>query len=293
MRNEEAQNDAQKDAGQEVTDKQDTPKIRKFRANGEEFEFTDEEIMSQFETVFGKAMNYTQKMQAIAPYRKMISALESEGITQDQLNIAIDALKGDKGALQKMLKDSKIDPYELQEKDENATPYTPTAYGKTEQQLEIEEITSSIEKDPEFKVTVDVIDRQWDPESRAKIAQNPTMILGLHNDIKSGLYDELAPIARKMQVLDGNSKSALEYYLLAGDQRNQRAKATAATEQVSELNKATQEANAKFEEASSEAHRKRSASTTSTRAGRKGVVDYLDDDDEAFDNWYKNLMSNN
>jgi hypothetical protein len=53
---------------------------RKFKANGQDFEFSDAEIMDQFEGVFGKAMDYTQKMQKMAPYRKMISALEEESI---------------------------------------------------------------------------------------------------------------------------------------------------------------------------------------------------------------------
>ena len=84
----------------EAADKETAgPVVRKFKANGQDFEFSDEEILDQFETVFGKAMDYTQKMQKIAPYRKMISALEQEGVTHDALNLALDALKGDKGAM--------------------------------------------------------------------------------------------------------------------------------------------------------------------------------------------------
>ena len=73
------------------------PKVRKFKADGKEFEFTEKEMLDQFEGVFAKAINFTQKTQKIAPYRKMISALEEEGINADQLNMAIDALKGING----------------------------------------------------------------------------------------------------------------------------------------------------------------------------------------------------
>ena len=272
------------------------PVVRKFKANGQDFEFSDEEILDQFETVFGKAMDYTQKMQKIAPYRKMISALEQEGVTHDALNLALDALKGDKGAIKKMLEQNSIDAYDLTQQDEDAKAYVPGNYGKGETQLEIEEITSTISSDEEFKITSHVIDDQWDGQSRAHIAENPNLILGLHNDVKSGLYDKVAPAAMKLKVLDGNvKKSDIEYYMLAGQQLAQEMAAQEKTEEgqktVDELNKDAQGADSKFDKASSEADRKRSASSTGTRADRKGVIDYLDDDDEAYDEWRKNLDS--
>ena len=283
------------EAGSESTgDEKSTTKTeqltRKFKANGQDFEFTQDEINEQFETVFGQAMDYTKKMQKISPYRKMISALEQEGISQDQLNIAIDALKGDKGALHKIMEAHDIDSYDVSP-DEESTPYQPNDYGKDNFQLEIEEVTSKIENDQEYAITVDVIDKQWDQHSREMIANNPSMIMGLHNDIKSGVYDQVAPTAMKMKVLDGNTKSDLEYYMLAGQQIGQQK--TSSKDKVAELNKQTQNADSEFEEASSEAKQKRSATSTRTRSDRKGVIDYLDDDDEAFDAWYKKLQASN
>jgi len=264
-----------------------------FKANGQEFTFTDKEMIEQFSTVFGQSMNYTQKMQKIAPYRKMISALEQEGVTHDNLNIALDALKGDKGALKKMMEMSKVDAYDLTSEDEDATPYTPTEYGKDEKTLDIEEITSKIQGDEEFKITIDVIDEQWDDSSRSAISDNPSIIAGLHHDIKSGMYDTVAPVAMKMKVLDGHTKSDLEYYMLAGKQVGDKLaaeeKAKAGQTEVDDLNKGAQDADSKFDKASSEAERKRAASSTGKRADRKGVVDYLDDDDEAYDAWYKKI----
>ena len=195
----------------------------------------------------------------------MISALEAEGISQEQLNVAIDALKGDKGAIQKILETHKIDKYDL-DSDEETAPYTPNDYGKGENQLEIEDVTRKIEADPEYKITVDVIDKQWDQGSREAVVNNPNMILGLHNDIKSGVYDKVAPVAMKMKVLDGNTKSDIEYYMIAGEQLRQQQEGSGKT--VDELNKPAQEADSKFEEASSEAGRKRSATSTRTRTRR-------------------------
>jgi hypothetical protein len=272
------------------TKKDSGPVGQKFKANGQEFEFSEEEIIQQFPTVFGQAMNYTQKMQAIAPYRKMISALEQEGITHDSLNIAIDALKGDVGAIRKLMDQNKIDPYDLtSDDDQSAKDYTPKNYGKDQTVLDIEEITSTIRNDEEFRITTDVIDNQWDDNSRRAFASNPDLIVALHNDIKTGLYDSVAPAAMKMKVLDGNSKSDIEYYMLAGRQVTQKQNVQNGQKKADELNKEAQDADSKFDKESSTAAKKRSASSTGARADRKGVIDYLDDDDEAYEEWRKNL----
>ena len=42
---------------------------RTFKANGQEFEFTQQEMLEQFGTIFGKSVDYTNKTKKIAPYR--------------------------------------------------------------------------------------------------------------------------------------------------------------------------------------------------------------------------------
>jgi hypothetical protein len=97
----------------------------------------------------------------------------------------------------------------------------------------------------------------------------------------------------KMKVLDGNTKSDIEYYMLAGQQVSSNQQNSSNQNSVDEANKKTQDAVQNSDQASSEAQRRRSASSTKARADRKGVIDYLEDDDEAFDDWYKKLQSSN
>ena len=290
--NSDEEDDSENDEDDSKADSKVKATVRTFKANGQEFNFTEDEMLQQFETIFGQSMDYTKKMQKIAPFRKMISAIEDQGITQDQLNIAIDALKGDKGALKKLMDDNKIEGYDLTDDDGEDVTYTPSNYGKDERSLEIEEITSKIQADEEYKITVNVIDEQWDGASREAILKNPNMITGLHNDIKTGLYDKVAPVAMKMKVLDGNTKSDIEYYMLAGQKLGEEAEAQKGKgKSAAELNAETQAAEEDYDKASSEAGRKRKAASTGSRADRKGVIDYLDDDnDEAFDSWYKKLQ---
>lgn len=264
----------------------DLAQKRQFKANGQEFEFTVEEILEQFGTVFAQSMDYTKKTQKIAPYRKMISALEEENITAEQLNVAIDALKGNKGAIKQLMDTHNIESYDLSEPDDNS-PYNPTQYGADEATLNLKEVVNSIASDPEYSTTVDVVQNQWDVNSQNKLAGSPELLQGLHNDVKSGVYATVAPEAMKLKILDGNRKSDIEYYMLAGQQISQKRNAAP---NVDDLNKQTQDAVANSGRASSEANRKRSASSTGNRSDRT-VIDYLDDDDEAFDDWYKKVTS--
>ena len=291
--------DSSKESENENLDKssenEEKPNIRKVVANGKEYEFTDQEILDQFGTIFAKAVDYTQKTQKIAPYRKMISALESENIDSDQLNLAIDALKGNKEAIRSLMEKNEIDPLDFAGEEESRE-YSPNNYGKEENEILIDEVIETISNDDEYKITVDVVDNQWDNESRIQLSNNPQMIVGLHNDIKTGIYDKVAPVAMKMKILDGNAKSDIEYYILAGQEVLNSDGNSEKSENNTESEKSDRTQvgdNDDIDPASSNADQKRSASSTPIRADRKGVIDYIDDDDEEYDKWYNNLMSKN
>ena len=77
-----------------------TIRTHRVKADGDEFEFTDEELIA----LAPKAMNYTKKMQEIAPYRKRISAMKDNNITEDDFNLMMDVFKGNKDAISIILK---------------------------------------------------------------------------------------------------------------------------------------------------------------------------------------------
>ena len=259
-------------------------------ADGQEYQFTQKEALDKFPEVFGKAMNFTQKTQKLSPYLKMVSALEEEGITADQLNVAIDALKGNKGAIKQIIDNHDIPSYDLSEDDSEGSPYAPTQYGKEPSEIELQEVVTSIAVDPEYSVTADVVQNKWDSSSQNQLASNPQLLRALHNDVKSGLYSKVAPEAMKLKVLDGNGKSDIEYYIIAGQNLSQSTtSAQTAQTKVDALNKQAQDTVQNADKASSEAKRKRSASSTRSR-NNPTVVDYLSDNDEDFDAWHKKVM---
>ena len=290
----EATEDKPEDKPQEV-------QKRKFKANGQEFEFTDDEIFDQFGKVFAQAMNYTKKMQAIAPYRSMIDSIEEQKLTQEDLNLAIDVLKGDKDALAAVMKRTGVDALDLDgEVSEN---YQPNNYGRNETELAIKDVVNEISGDSEYAITQHVIDNQWDSKSQDTFVQQPELIKELHLDIKNGVFDKVSPMAMKLKVLDGGRKSDIEYYVEAGQQyyRNQSVEAQQAAEaeaKQAEANRVANEAervrrvkaeNAKKAAEKVTSKKRRAAAPTKSRV-QKSVTDYLDESDEAFDEWYKKLQ---
>ncbi len=285
------------------TEKADAQKY-KFKANGQEFEFTDDEMKAQFGKVFGQAMNYTQKMQAIAPYRKMISALEEEKLTQEDLDLAIDALKGNKDAITDLVKRAQVDPLDMDLESENS--YVPNSYGRDEAELRVRDVIDEISRDPEFAVTQHVVAEQWDDASREVFSQNPELIKELHIDVANGTFDKVSPMAMKMKVMDGGRKSDLDYYVEAGKQYHAQSR-SAEMEQFSQQ-KAEQARLEAEREAEAErirqvetqqrqrqtvkqsSKKRKAAAPTASRSGQKTATDYLDDSDEGFEDWYRKLQ---
>lgn len=274
----------------------------KFKANGLEYEFSREEMEKQFPRVFGQAMDYTRKMQKIKPWRKTIDAIEQANISNDDLNLAIDVLKGDKDAIGELLKRTGVDALELDPEESN---YEPKDYGRDEATLALNDVIDEISTDPEYARTQRVLGKDWDDTSWNRMSQNPSMIKALHIDMKNGVFDKVQPIADKLKIYDGGRKSDLDYYLEAGqsyyaqvaaEETASKVNEQADTAKAIELAKEAELARVKSENAKREIERqkaekrKSAAPVTNVSTATTGVTDYLDDSDEEFEKWYASLQ---
>ena len=275
--------------------------VHKFKANGREYEFTDREIAEQFPKVFGQAMDYTKKMQQIKPWRKTIDAIESAELNHDDVNLMIDVLKGDKGAIQEVIKRTGVDTLEL---DDEENKYTPKDYGRDETTLQLKDVVDQISADEEYAITHKVISKDWDDRSWEVMSKDPEMIRLLHVDVKNGMYDKVQPIAEKLKVYDSGKQSDLDYYKQAAgiyfDQEAQQANQAKAAEmkkleaeklaaEKQKLEKVKQQ-EVKRKQTKSVAGKRKAAAPTKSKAGTKSNINYLDDSDEAFEEWYSKLQ---
>lgn len=269
-----------------------------FKANGREYKFTQDEIMAQFPKIFGQAMDYTKKTQAMKPWRKTIDAIEEAKLGHDDINLMIDVMKGNKEAIAEVLKRTGVDSLEI---DTENSKYTPNDYGRDDKALAIKDIIEEISVDREYETTHKVLSKEWDEKSFKRMTDDPELIRLLHYDVKSGTFDKVQAVAEKIKVFDRGLKTDLEYYELASmeiaqqyqeEQRRayeverQRADREARLARQAEIDRVrkTQE---RQKEVEVKAVERKAATPTSRKAVSSKVVDYLDDSDEAFEDWYK------
>lgn len=274
----------------------------KFKANGREYEFTDDEIREQFPRIFGQAMDYTKKMQALKPWRKTIDAIEGAQLSHDDVNLMIDVLKGDKDAVAAVLKRTGVDALEI---DVEQSRYVPKDYGRDDKALAVKDVIDEISGDAEYSTTYRILNKEWDDDSFREMTNDPDLIRLLHIDVKSGMYDRVQPIAEKLKVYDRGRRSNLDYYKEAARvyfneqaqeeaRRAEHEKARALKE--SELADKARVRDVKDQQkqrvaVKQEAEKRKAAAPTKKVAGTKKVIDYLDDSDEAYEEWYKSLQN--
>ena len=287
----------------EAEEAKDEPAIStyKIKANGAELDLTNEELIR----LAPKALDYTKKMQEIAPHRKNISIMVDNGISTEDLNLLAAMKEGNIEAFGRMSKIAGIDVLDVDT--ETSADFVPREYGRSTEQLNIDEVTSTISNDKEYEITQRVVDQQWDDKSREYFRGKPSDLAVLHSDIKEGRHGDINNRAMKLRMLDnGPAKSDVEYYMEAGhqyyaDKEAVDMNARAESERVAVDNAAKEKTRAdvaiakaakvKAKATKDAANSRKNAATTKKVAGTKNVIDYLDDSDEAYDEWYKKLQA--
>ena len=288
--------ESEEDINDEIAQKEQQELV--FKANGREFKFTQDEMLEQFPKIFGQAMDYTKKTQAMKPWRKTIDAIEQAKLGHEDINLMIDVMKGNKEAIAEVMKRTGVDSLEI---DTENSKYTPNDYGRDDKALAIKDIVEEISVDKEYEITHRVLSKEWDEKSFREMTEDPDLIRLLHVDVKTGMFDKVQPIADKIKVLDRGNKTDLEYYRLASielaqqqqeanrvayeaeRQKQERAARLAKQVEIDRVKK-TQE---RQKEVAVKAVERKAATPTTRKVPTSKVVDYLDNSDEAFEEWYK------
>ena len=295
--------DEQTDNAEKESDEvvQPTQEVLKVKANGQEYEFTVDEMKAQFGSIFAKAQDYTKKTQALKEYRRTIDIVQNAGLSDNDLNLFADVLKGDKDAIAAVLKRTGVDALDLDVENVN---YAPKNYGRNDTELAIKDIVDDISADKEYVITHNILEKQWDSRSREKFIEDPNMIKGLHIDVKSGLYDKLNPIMQKLKIYDGAARSDLDYYFMAHQQYMDSQREDSSKAEKAELARIENQAKATEAEkvstvkakiaqqtATKEASVKRKAAAPTKKAAGTSKINYLNDDpsDDELEEWYKNI----
>jgi hypothetical protein len=168
-----------------------------FKADGKDFHVRSPEDAIR---LMQQGVNYSRRMQEIKPMKQLNRMLQDHGLDKaDQLNFLIDLSKGDKGAITQLLKSHKIDPMDLDiEKD---LGYQAKNYQGNPQDNDFRDALDMALTTPEGQALVSHIHRDWDPKSKARLREDPSIIGTLQGFKASGVYDKVVEELKYQQSL--------------------------------------------------------------------------------------------
>lgn len=186
-----------------------------FKANGKEFQIKDP---NEAISLMQKGLNYNQKMNQIKPYQQAGRLLEEHGLLEDKERLAflIDLHNKNPDAIAKLVKDSGVEVYELDE--EKANNYKPTPVNiPSEAAIALNDVIASNKENPDFVAVFNDADK-WDEVSQRAIIGNPTMLETLANHKRDGVYDEVMKQVNHEINVRNNKTPVMELYVALGKQ---------------------------------------------------------------------------
>jgi hypothetical protein len=117
--------------------------------------------------------------------------LENNGLLDtDKLNYLIDLSQKKPEAITQLLKDSKIDPMNIDLTETEV--YVPQNRSVSDTEILLDEVLDSISASPSYNRTLTVLGDEWDTDSRTILAKTPEVIKTINAHIESGIYDQVA-----------------------------------------------------------------------------------------------------
>lgn len=186
-----------------------------FKANGKEIKIENVDDAVQ---LMKMGANYNKKMTALKPNLKVLKLLENNGLLgEDKLSYLIDLDKKNPDAIKRLVKESGIDPVDI-DTEENAE-YQPTTYKVDDRELELDEVLDKIQDSPTYSKTIGVVSKQWDGPSKKLVAEQPQLLEVINEHMASGVYDRISTEVEKQRMLGRLSgMSDLEAYRSTGDE---------------------------------------------------------------------------
>jgi hypothetical protein len=168
-----------------------------FKANGVDMQVKDPEDMIR---LMQMGANYQKKMSQLKPNLKLIKMLEkNELLDEAKLHNLIDLSKKDPKAIAKLVKESDVDPLDI---DKDApTDYQPTNYTVTDKEYDLDAVLDEIKDTDTFNRTINVMTKEWDNQSKTTISENPEIISIVNTHMSNGVFDKVNAMLQQEKTL--------------------------------------------------------------------------------------------
>jgi hypothetical protein len=162
-------------------------------------------------------LNYTKKMQGLAPNLKLMKMLDNNGLLDEsKLARLIDLDKKRPEAIANLVKESGIDPLDLDT--ESADGYKPNTYTVTNKEMELDTVLQDLEGSEGFQTTIDVVANKWDEASKQEVLDNPNIMRDINAHVEAGIYQMVAEEVFRQKALGYlTGMTDLAAYKLVGD----------------------------------------------------------------------------
>ena len=189
-----------------------------FMANGKQMQVQSAE---EAVTLMQMGANYNKKMAALKPNLKLLKLLENNGLlSEEKLSFLIDLDKKNPDAITKLVKDSGLDPLEM---DVSKSDYKPNTYTVHDREIELDSVLIDIQDTPTYSKTISVVGTKWDGESKKIIVENPQLIKVINDHMANGVFDLISNEVDRQRALNRlNGVSDIEAYRLVGDEMHNR-----------------------------------------------------------------------
>ena len=168
-----------------------------FKANGATMQVKSPEDIVRLMQMGAGAQ---KQMAKLKPNLKLIKMLENNNLLDERrLNNLIDLSKNDSKAIAKLVKDSGVDPDDIDI--ENASTYQPNNYTVTDSEYELDQVLDSIKHTDTFDKTIDLLTSEWDDKSKTFVSENPNVIKVINDHMLNGVYDKVNAIMQQEKAL--------------------------------------------------------------------------------------------
>jgi hypothetical protein len=251
-----------------------------FKANGKQMKIDNPEDVIN---LMRMGANYNLKMNALKPNLKIVKMLQNNDLLdENKINYLIDLDKKNPEAVKKLIKDSNLDPFEVDSSDENAD-YTPNAYTVSDTEVELDQVLDELKSTPVYDTMIETVGKKWDEPSRQIILQQPKLLYHINEHMDSGVFDIVNTEMEKNRILGKlQGMSDIEAYNATGQQLTAEGKLQldSSTKDETPIVNKPKKADPKL------AARKKAASSTNTAPSReKDLANFnpLNMSDEEFD----------
>jgi hypothetical protein len=190
------------------------------KANGKTIEI---QSMDELRQLASMGANFTRKMQDIAPHRKILAMLENNGLLDEaKLSFFIDLDKKNPEALKKLIKDSGVDPLDIDVSSEPA--YQAGNHKVTDSEIAFRAVLEDLQSTPTGQETISLINSSWDQASKEELWKAPEVMATIQQQRENGIYDTISAEINRQAMLGKIPAGTpfIQAYLSVGNELNTR-----------------------------------------------------------------------